>query len=172
CGAGCVFPGGFKVEIDVEWVFVARMLVADDTGSDFSNPGDALYVAKVNHTKGRYIRVTATRLWREDPRTNDWIFALSELVAISDGNNVARDGVISASDSHNDSPAWNTKYLNDGSSSRAVLFDPSPTDGYQSETTTNANDQKWVQLDLGRPIVIDHVALMPARSRERPADSG
>jgi mono/diheme cytochrome c family protein len=172
-GPGYGFPVRFKIELSDDAEFKkSRTLVADETGADYPNPGDAPYLAKLDHVKGRYVRVTASRLWREDAKTNDWLFALSEIVAISDGLDVARNATASASDSHNATPAWSTKYLVDGSSSRAVLFEPSPTDGYQSEVVTNAYAEKWVQLDLGKTVPIDHVAVMPARARELPDESG
>jgi mono/diheme cytochrome c family protein len=172
-GPGYGFPVRFKIELADDPDFKkSPTLVADETGADYPNPGDAPYIARLDHVKGRYLRVTASRLWREDPKTNDWLFALSEIVAVSEGNDVARNATVTASDSHSEPPAWNTKYLVDGASSRAVLFDPSATDGFQSEIVTNAYAEKWVQLDLGRTVPIDHVALMPARSREAPDESG
>src|SRR5205085_1051682 len=127
-GPGFGFPQRFKIELSNNSDFKNPVLVADETANDFPNPGDAPYLTAVNQVSGRFIRVTATRLWRQDPRTNDWFFALSELVAMLPGSNVARGAVVTASDSHNDSTAWHPRNLVDGACSSAVLFGPSPID--------------------------------------------
>ena len=171
-GPGYGFPRRFKIELSDDEDFKTAQMVADQTSADFPNPGDTPYMTSAQRKSGRYIRVTATRLWREDVKTNDWIFALSELVAISDGKNVAHGAVVKALDSHDDSPVWYRKYLVDGNSSSSVLFDPSPTDGFLSTTASKMDEAKWVQLDLGEPLPIEHVALVPARSTDAPEDTG
>jgi hypothetical protein len=40
---------------------------------------------------------------------------------------------------------------------------PSPTNGYHSEISDRQDAQKWVQVDLGKPMPIDEIRLIPAR---------
>jgi hypothetical protein len=72
---------------------------------------------------GRYIRVTAMKLWE---RTRDYVFALGELQAFANGTNVARGATVTALDSI-ESGRWAKRNLVDGFSSRARLLDMAPT---------------------------------------------
>src|SRR6185436_1466098 len=73
----------------------------------------------------RYIRVTATKLWK---RTNDYVFALAELLTISNGENVAFDAKVSAKDSI-EAGLWSRSHLVDGYSSRTLV---APKDGLKA----------------------------------------
>ena len=55
------------------------MTVADHTAADFSNPGLTAVRLPANGAKGRYVRLTATRLVSRLP--TDYILAVAELEA-------------------------------------------------------------------------------------------
>jgi mono/diheme cytochrome c family protein len=114
---GFGFPVRFKVELDDRDSFESATVLLDSTTSDYPNPGDQPVIVPAKATHGRYVRVTANRLWQ---RTGDYVFALAELQAISDGKNVALNKTVAASDSI-ESGRWARKYLVDGYSSRGVL---------------------------------------------------
>ena len=171
-GPGFGFPRRFRIEMAEDAEFTQPTLVADETKADYPNPGDAPYLARKAGVRGRYVRVTATKLARRDAKKNDWIFALSELIALSDGRDVALGGVVTSLDSVDSAPTWAKTNLVDGRSSWGVLFNPSPTDGYQSATAAKADTVKWVQVDLGRVRPVEQVRLVPARSRETPETAG
>jgi mono/diheme cytochrome c family protein len=116
---GFGFPLRFRVEIADDAGFAERQTVADYTAEDFTNPGDKPFVVKLNEKKARYIRVTATRLWK---RTNDYVFALAELQAVSEKKNVAQGSAVTALDSI-EAGRWSTKNLVDDYTSRARLGD-------------------------------------------------
>ncbi|HEX7380382.1 MAG TPA: DUF1553 domain-containing protein [Pirellulales bacterium] len=117
-GPGFGFPPRFKVELSDDAAFQTSHLLADETAADFPHPGDTPYRVVVSGKSGRYVRVTATRLWQ---RTGDWIFALSELFVFSGGKNVAAGGVVTALDSIEAPPGWAKKNLVDGCDSRERL---------------------------------------------------
>ena len=171
-GPGFGFPRRFKIEVSDEAEFKSSTLLADETHTDFPNPGDAPYLARKPGVRGRYVRVTATKLMRRDAKKDDWIFALSELVAVSGGKDVALGATVTSLDSVEAAPTWSRTNLVDGRSSWGVLFNPSPTDGFQSATAPKADTTKWVALDLGRPVPIEKVILVPARSRDSPDKAG
>jgi mono/diheme cytochrome c family protein len=174
-GPGFGFPKRFKVEVSDDPEFKQAHVVADETKADFPNPGDAPYAVELAGQSARFIRVTATRLWkRGEKKFEDWIFALGELVAVSGGRNVALGAYVTSLDAVDASSSWARRFLTDGCSSLVVLANPSPTDGYQSAVVGKAdtNAVKWVQADLGRPLPIDQVRLVPARSAELPDKSG
>ena len=60
-----------------------------------ANPGDKPVTISAAGSAARFIRVTATRLWQ---RTGDYVFALGELQAISEGQNVAVSATVTALD--------------------------------------------------------------------------
>jgi Protein of unknown function (DUF1553)/Protein of unknown function (DUF1549)/F5/8 type C domain len=49
---------------------------------------------------------------------------------------------------------------------------PSPSNGYHSGIEAKADVTKWVQVDLGKPLPIDEVRLMPARPTDFPDTPG
>jgi hypothetical protein len=125
---GFGFPARFKVEAADNPEFANRIVLADQTGKDFPNPGDAPLVLAVPAAKGspaplRYLRVTATKLW---PRSQDYVFALGELQAFAGGTNAARGAAVTALDSI-EAGRWARRHLVDGFSSRGPLSDVAPS---------------------------------------------
>ncbi len=116
---GFGFPARFRVEVSDDPDFADKQTVADHTAEDFANPGDRPFVIKMNDRHSRYIRVTATRLWK---RSNDFVFALAELQAISAKKNLALGAHVTALDSI-EAGRWSTKHLVDEYTSRARLGD-------------------------------------------------
>jgi hypothetical protein len=136
---GFGFPLRFKVEIAEDAQFTNAQVIADHTGTDYKNPGDApiilsLALSEEEERAGvrgpsnsarlvRFIRITATRLWA---RTADYVFALGELQAFAAGTNAARGAHVTALDSI-EVGRWGKKKLVDGFSSRAPLSDAALT---------------------------------------------
>ena len=116
---GFGFPPRYRIELSNDPNFVAKQVLVDQTGADLANPGDKPYITRVKLPALRYIRITATKLWK---RTDDWIFALAELQAVSDKQNVAFGAAVTALDTI-EAGRWSTKHLVDGYSSRARLAD-------------------------------------------------
>jgi hypothetical protein len=123
-GPGFGFPPRFKVELSDDPAFGTSQMLADEMAADYPHPGDTPYRIAAQGKSGRYIRVTATRLWK---RTDDWIFALSELLAFADGRNVAANCDVTALDSIEAPPGWAKKNLVDGYSSRERVTDTTGT---------------------------------------------
>ena len=115
---GFGFPSRFRIDVSDDPEFGSRQMIVDHTGADFENPGDKSFVIQVN-MPARYIRVTATRLWK---RTNDFVFALAELQASSEKKNLALGKTVTALDSI-EAGRWSTKNLVDDFSSRHRLAD-------------------------------------------------
>jgi mono/diheme cytochrome c family protein len=111
-GAGFGFPVRFKVELSDDPTFMTGVTeIADYTDADFANPLLKPVEIPVNGQPARFVRVTATKLAL---RANDYIFALSELVALDvDGKNVAASGTVKALDSIEAPPRWRTINLVD-----------------------------------------------------------
>ncbi|MBI3862929.1 MAG: DUF1549 domain-containing protein [Planctomycetia bacterium] len=116
---GFGFPQRFRVDVSNDPKFAERQTIVDHTAADFTNPGDKPFTAPGPKDKVRYIRVTATRLWK---RANDFVFALAELQAVSVKKNLALGAAVTAHDSI-EAGRWSTKNLVDDYSSRARLGD-------------------------------------------------
>ena len=124
-GPGFGFPPRFKVEVADTPDFAAPRMVADHTAADFPHPGDDLVRLPAAGVNGRYVRVTATRLWK---RTDDWIFALAELQVRGNSGNLAIGKTVTALDSIEAAPSWARVNLVDGRSSlRKIDDDGQPT---------------------------------------------
>jgi len=116
---GFGFPLRFRVDLSDDPEFAKRTTIADETARDLPNPRDKPFRVMLEGKSARYIRVTATRLWK---RTNDYVFALAELQAISGKKNLALGAKVTALDSI-EAGRWSTKNLVDEFSSRARLGD-------------------------------------------------
>ncbi len=116
---GFGFPEEFVVESSTEPDFTSPTVVFDRRGAPLPNPGDNALTIPLADVVARYVRVTATQLWRRD---NDYVFALAELQVFSDGQNVALGKRVVAQDSTTDG-LWAPPNLVDGFDSRHRLRD-------------------------------------------------
>jgi Protein of unknown function (DUF1549)/Protein of unknown function (DUF1553)/Planctomycete cytochrome C len=114
---GFGFPARFRVEASDDSTFRAPRLLVDHTGADFANPGDGPVIVAAKGAKGRYVRVTATKLWKRD---NDYVFALAELSVLSGGTNRAAGRPVTSLDSI-EAGRWGRRHLVDGFDSRFRL---------------------------------------------------
>ncbi len=112
---GFGFPPRFRVEASAEADFSAPVTVADHTREDFPNPGDRHVSLLATGVHGRFVRVTATRLWPRHRQQDDYVFALAELEVLSRGTNVALDRpVVDSARLEGPSSRWKPAYLVDG----------------------------------------------------------
>lgn len=177
---GYGFPVRFRVDLigepqrpDVS----DRVTLADFTTKDFPNPGALPVYLSAQGKKARTVRITATRLFRDD---DGYLLALGEVMIFKGKRNLVADlplrgpRKIEANGSRGVMPVWGKINLGDGHS---VLGPPvgdhvSPTLGFQSEslpeptTAKNADPSlaanKWVQIDLRETTSIQEVRLFPA----------
>ena len=112
-GAGFGFPVRFRIEASDDAAFGGEpLIIAAQDLEDFRNPGTAPQSFPANGKKGRYLRVTATKL---APRQNDFIFALSELQAFDTaGKNTAAGTAVTSIDSIEGPVRWTRRNLTDG----------------------------------------------------------
>jgi hypothetical protein len=124
---GFGFPVRFRIEASNDPDFRNPVTLDDRTKADFPNPTDNPYRIALEGKKGRFVRVTATRLWK---RLNDYVFALAELQVYSGGKNVAKGKPVAALDSI-EAGRWSRRYLVDDCDSRRRL--PDLTDARTAE---------------------------------------
>jgi len=118
---GFGFPVRFKVEASNESDLSGANVVADRTREDFANPGDRRVLLDGGGMVGRYVRVTANRLWARR-QARDFVFALAELEVMSGGVNVAAEApVTESSPLREPNTAWKPEFLVDGIAPREGL---------------------------------------------------
>jgi hypothetical protein len=170
-GAGFGFPARYKVELSDDAKFTQGVTtIADFTGADVPNPGVKPQRFALAKLKGRYLRVTATKLAL---RKNDYILALAELQAIdAKGRNVALGANVTSLDSIEAGPRWGRLNLTDGyfyglkserDDARIALLERERTEIRKGAGKTNpANDQKLAELTAARAKVAAGIAKLPA----------
>ncbi len=114
---GFGFPQRFRVEVADEASFAHPQSLLDATSADYVNPADNPVTVPAKGLKARYVRMTATSLWK---RAGDYVFALGELEAYSGGKNVARDAAVTSLD-ETKTVAWSTGHLVDGQTSLGFI---------------------------------------------------
>ena len=113
---GFGFPPQFKV-LGLSGNGQERVLFASGTDG-YPNPGAATVMLPAGAEPIQHIRVECPELWQ---RTGDYLFALGELQAWSDGENVALGKPVHALDQV-ESASWDKTALTDGYSSRRNLL--------------------------------------------------
>ncbi|HXK92608.1 MAG TPA: discoidin domain-containing protein, partial [bacterium] len=91
---GFLFPVRFRVDVSNDPEFQTSETVWDLTSGDFPNPGAAVVEQAFPPRKGRYVRLTVTRLAHRD--ADNYAFALAELECLS-GEQVISQGRPAAS---------------------------------------------------------------------------
>jgi hypothetical protein len=108
--SGYGFPVRFRIEISTDPTF-ASATTATNVAADYLNPGYIPVLFSDGSVSARYVRVTATKLYRV--ASGNYAFALSQLEAISGGTNVALNAPVSALDSI-EQYGWGAAGLTDG----------------------------------------------------------
>ncbi|HEX8237515.1 MAG TPA: family 78 glycoside hydrolase catalytic domain [Abditibacteriaceae bacterium] len=110
--AGFGFPVRFKVETANDADFQTSTLIADQSVTDFANPGTRPVTFDGKGNTARFVRVGVTKLARHPNGTN-FAFALSQIEVLSGGRNVAVGAPVAAKDSVEYS-GWGKAGLTDG----------------------------------------------------------
>jgi hypothetical protein len=163
---GFGFPVRFRIDLADEPTFASPHLIVDQTGADFHNPGDVPYVVSLKNQKARFVRVTATRLWK---RLADYVFALAEVQVESAGRNLARGAVVSSLDSI-EAGRWSRRYLVDDFDSRRRLPDfNDPAQKRRMELAARERERQELAEKLAGKELLAERARLERQLRERPA---
>jgi signal transduction histidine kinase len=117
--SGFGFPLQFKVELSDDETFSSAVTIVDETKADFINPLTNPVTLPCKGQRGRFIRVTATKLWQ---RAENFAFCLAELQAYVGGKNIALGKPVTCLDEYpSKSGNWKPENLTDGFSSERKL---------------------------------------------------
>ena len=83
------FPVRFRIEVSDDAQFRAPAPIADETGGDYTAPGDRIRTFRAGGAAGRYVRVTVTRLKSSGGRAPRYGFSLAKMDVLSDGKDIA-----------------------------------------------------------------------------------
>jgi len=118
--AGFGFPVQFRIDVSDDASFETFTTIADHTKSDYPNPGREARSFDADGVSGRYVRVTATRLYKREIKDLPFCFDLAEMEVLSGGENVALDAPVTAKDSI-EVHGWGKRYLTDGATDTGSL---------------------------------------------------
>lgn len=167
---GYGFPEGFRVEISDDESFQSAQILAEGSSDASSGPRRWPYFREVSGASGRYIRISAFNLWRS-PFTGQPALALSEVMILKGGRNLAVGKKVTSRDSEEQSDQWSAKFVTDGITTLGIPQgnEESPTLGFRARSKEPATES-WVQVDLGEPMRIDQVEIILADAPEKVPD--
>jgi len=169
---GYGFPVRYRVEVSDSADHAGRTVIADQTTADFPNPGALpVYLSCTGH-RARFVRLTATRLFRDGDRA---LLAMGEIMLLQGKRNLAARlsrGDFNYSRTLGALPVWGLSNLVDGHLALGPPegTKPSPSLGFASRRLNFRLEPhpalRWVQVDLGKAVPIDEVRLFPAHPPE------
>lgn len=169
--SGYGFPLRFRVELLGDDEKTERWILADCTHADFPNPGILPVFIPAGGRVAHKVRITATRLFREDHR---YLCAFGEVMLLQGQRNLSAQievvgpNAVRASSSQGTRPDWGRINVVDGhiAVGPPVGPQPSPTLGFRGrlkhERGKKLDTVPWVSVDLGAVAPIDEVRLFPA----------
>ncbi len=166
-GPGFGYPRSFRIEGSLEANLASPVRLVEQR--DVPNPGCVPQIQAIPSTKVRYLRFTATKL---APRSQDFIFALSELKALDDqGNNVALKANVTSLDTIEAMPRWSRSNLVDGihpiepASTRSIESLEQAKELLLREKVDPSQWAKWKSLQKAFEQVDQALRSMPPRSK-------
>ncbi len=100
---GFGFPVRFRIDASDDANFVDFSNIAEHTKEDYPNPGASSVEFEAGEVEGRFVRVSATKLWRHESGRRPYCFGLSEIEVYSGGRNAAGDATVTVK---NQDPNW------------------------------------------------------------------
>ncbi len=164
---GYGFPRSFRIDISDDAEFRNYETMVEGRAED---PGAARrwpYFKKLGGYSGRYIRVVATSMWRAGGPGNKDAFALSEVMVMKGGRNLAVNRPVKSLDNTERSNQWSRKFVCDGITTLGLPHGstPSPTLGFRANSK-KPTATSWVQIDLEESMPFQEIRVILADSPE------
>lgn len=161
---GYGFPRNFRVDISDEPEFRNYETMVEGRVDDPRGVRRWPFYRELGGYSGRYIRITATGLWRS-PESNQEVFALSEVMVLKGARNIAVGKEVTSLDSVERSDQWSRRFVTDGITTLGIPHgtEESPTLGFRA-LSAEPTASSWVQVDLGESMAVDEVQIILADS--------
>gem|GEM_PF-3323470 len=168
---GYGFPRSFRVDISDDADFRNYETMVEGRAEDPAGSRRWPYFKKVGGYSGRFVRVTATGLWRSTAGEKRDVFALSEVMVMKGERNLAVDRPVKSLDSTERPGQWSRKFVCDGITNLGLPHGskPSPTLGFKAYSRKSASTS-WVQVDLEESMPFHEVRIILADSPEAVPD--
>jgi signal transduction histidine kinase len=168
---GYGFPEAFRIDISDDPNFKAGSYttIVNERNRRSERPPQAPFFQSDINGSGRYIRLTATRLWSPPGKNEAEVLALGEFMVLKGARNVAAGRPVTTvpNDSTEVQSLWSRRYLTDGRTALGIphRIEESPSWGFSSSTKKKAKSA-WVQIDLEEMFTIDEIRLIPANPED------
>ena len=162
---GYGFPRSFRVDISNEEEFRNYETMVASRSEDPGAVQRSPFFREVGGFTGRYLRISATGLWRA-PGNEREVFALSEVMVMKSGRNLAVGKTVKALDEFDSRPdQWARRFVCDGITTLGIPrgLEESPNFGFRARSRKPAKSS-WVQVDLGESLKVDEIQIILADS--------
>jgi len=161
---GYGFPRNFRIDISSDEDFRNYETMVEGVVEQQNGVRRWPFMREVEGFSGRYLRVTASGLWRS-PRTGQEVFALSEVMVLKGGRNIAVNRPVTRLDSEERAGQWSSRFVTDGITTLGLPhgLEESPSLGFRADSQEEVASS-WVQVDLGESMRIDEIQLVLADS--------
>lgn len=159
---GYGFPRNFRIDISDEQEFRNYETLVEGRTTEVIGARRWPYFKEVDGFTGRYVRVTATGLWRnEDQRQG--AFALAELLVLKGDRNIAVGKRVTSLDTTERSNRWSRRFVCDGITTlgNPLGAEESPALGFRARSEEPVGSS-WVQVDLGESMPVSEVRVILA----------
>ena len=160
---GWGFPRSFRIDISDDPDFKSYETIVEARTEEEAGAPRWPYFKEIGGFEGRYIRVTATALWRPKDKLGKPAFALSEIMVIKGERNLAVGRRTDQLDTAERGNNWSRKFVNDGLTAFGIPQgeEESPTVGFRSKSDAKVKSS-WVQVDLEESLPIEEVRIILA----------
>lgn len=157
---GYGFPRRFRILTSLTPEFEAPVVVVDQTGSRFPDPGENSVVFRTEGANAQFIRLEVKSLGRTSQ--GQFSIALSELQVIGEGRNLSRDGRVTFSDglaASEPSDSWAPEFLIDGNSSQNRLVSVERWLANFEERENSEREIGRIQARISRSVAVTSNAI-------------
>lgn len=166
---GYGFPRSFRIDISNEEEFRNYETMVGIRADGQNAVQRWPFFREVGGYTGRYIRITATGMWRDpkstgENKSKDEKFAMSEVMVMKGGRNLAVGKNVKALDEFSSRPdQWARRFVCDGTTTLGVPrgLEESPTLGFRARSKKPAKTS-WVQVDLSESLKVDEIQIILA----------
>ena len=167
---GYGFPQNFRIDISEDPEFRKYQTLVDYRQLSEPRPRlqQAPFFLPVNNARGRYVRVTATRLWTPPGKSGpaDGVFALAEMMVLKGDRNLAVGKTVRSLDAVASGRQWNRLFLTDGRTPLGVPHMRVESSSLGFRVSSKGQQSRWVQIDMGEAMPIEEIRVIPAADPE------